>query len=484
MTPREFSDQFDVLYNNVTSNQAPGLNEYEKSVFLTKGQSQLLNEYFNNRTDGVGGGFDGSQRRQYDFSGLIRTENLYNINAFSERVTPTEKLDRRSQVFLFPENYFLAVNEIISDTRYQYSVLPISYAEYQRLMLKPYNFPVKRGVWRLLTNKRSCNLCKEYVKTVDTFGEEIDSSTYYRILTGGTNNSRNLKITINYSFIPIESFIRTIGDAEDRIDLTPYMTEVKDITYEGSTHKHPYIALGSDVATNDTIVYSGYIGNSWKTYRMRCSTQWSSDSLTFELKIRLFGTSNLDDEQVIEAIKAGFKIYNKKSDFNIRDIVSSSTLIEELDPRIIKPGGTISNTIKVQGTNTIARIAEAMLQTDGFSMCSAPSNFYNFSSDDGKTFVTKVVQLPVAEIIGKFAGDINYELRYVKNLRPIILDNLDNYGDGDLSIDGISQITECELPEETHQEILERAVTLAKIAWQGGTMTQAAAAQRQDDSKQ
>ena len=62
MTPREFSDQFDVLYNNVTSNQAPGLNEYEKSVFLTKGQSQLLNEYFNNRTDGVGGGFDGSQR--------------------------------------------------------------------------------------------------------------------------------------------------------------------------------------------------------------------------------------------------------------------------------------------------------------------------------------------------------------------------------------------------------------------------------------
>ena len=35
MTITEFSNQFDVLYNNITSNQAPGLNEYEKSVFLT-----------------------------------------------------------------------------------------------------------------------------------------------------------------------------------------------------------------------------------------------------------------------------------------------------------------------------------------------------------------------------------------------------------------------------------------------------------------
>lgn len=472
MTPREFSDQFDVLYNNVTSNQAPGLNEYEKSVFLTKGQSQLLNEYFNNRTDGVGGGFDGSQRRQYDFSGLIRTENLYNINAFSERVTPTEKLDRRSQVFLFPENYFLAVNEIISDTRYQYSVLPISYAEYQRLMLKPYNFPVKRGVWRLLTNKRNCNLCKEYIKTTNEYGEDINSSTYYRILTGGTNNNRNLEVNISYSIVPIEAFIRSVGSGDSRIDLTPYMHEVSSITYDTTVRKHPQVTLGSDIATNDTLIFAGRINNEWRTYKIRCSSTWSEDGLTQEITIKLFGTLQLDDENVIKVIKSGFEIYSK-----------DNTSMHELSIEGIKPGKVIPTTL-VDTIERVNRIADVMSYTDGFSMCSAPSNFYNFSSDDGKTFVTKVVQLPVAEIIGKFAGDINYELRYVKNLRPIILDNLDNYGDGDLSIDGISQITECELPEETHQEILERAVTLAKIAWQGGTMTQAAAAQRQDDSKQ
>lgn len=32
----EFSNEFDVHYNSITSNQAPGLDEYEKSVMLTK----------------------------------------------------------------------------------------------------------------------------------------------------------------------------------------------------------------------------------------------------------------------------------------------------------------------------------------------------------------------------------------------------------------------------------------------------------------
>lgn len=249
MTIPEFSTEFDVLYNNITSNQAPGLNEYEKSVFLTKAQSQLINEYFNNRTDGIGGGFDGSQKRQYDFSSLIQVVQLQEYTEESYI-----KLDRRSKVFLFPKDYFLAVNEVISDEVYQYSIAPISYAEYQRLMLKPYNFPVKRGVWRLNTN----------------------------ILDSG---------------------------------------------------------------------------------------------------------------------------------------------------------------------------------------------------DEGKQ--------PIVEIIGKFqktqegteppTEKISYNLRYIKTPSPIILDDLDNYGQ-DLTIGNLSKATPCMLPEETHQEILERAVTLAKIAWQGatGTLTQAA----------
>lgn len=145
MTNQEFSDEFDVLYNSITSNQAPGLDEYEKSVFLTKAQSEILREYFNSRVDGTNGGFDGSQKRQYDFSKLIKTAVL-------TAVLGATTLDTRSKCYSFPGDYFLSVNEVITDSTNQYSVVPISYSEYQRLMTKPYAYPPKRTVWRLFTS--------------------------------------------------------------------------------------------------------------------------------------------------------------------------------------------------------------------------------------------------------------------------------------------------------------------------------------------
>ena len=47
MTTREMSNSFSVLYNNITSNQAPGLTEYEKSVFLTQAQDSIVLSLYN-----------------------------------------------------------------------------------------------------------------------------------------------------------------------------------------------------------------------------------------------------------------------------------------------------------------------------------------------------------------------------------------------------------------------------------------------------
>lgn len=70
----EFSNEFDVLYNNITSNQAPGLDIYEKSVFLTKAQDDIIKSYFNPRTNKTQEGFDGNERRQIDFSMIMRSK--------------------------------------------------------------------------------------------------------------------------------------------------------------------------------------------------------------------------------------------------------------------------------------------------------------------------------------------------------------------------------------------------------------------------
>lgn len=145
MTVQEFSNEFDILYGNITNGQAPALDEYEKSVFLTKAQSEIIKEYFNARVDSTDGGFDGSQKRQYDFSSLIK-------NTVLTKAT-TEAFHPGSTSFYFPSDYFLSINEIIegstADTRKIYSVIPITYVDYQKVIQKPYPYPPKNCVWRI-----------------------------------------------------------------------------------------------------------------------------------------------------------------------------------------------------------------------------------------------------------------------------------------------------------------------------------------------
>lgn len=157
MTTQEFSNEFDILYNNIMSNAAPGLTEYEKSVFLTKAQSEIIRAYFSNKGNKFQEGFDDSEKRQYDFSNLIITSNLPEITD-ENIISSINKLDRRSKLFSFPVDYFLSVNELISDCTKFYSVIPLKHEDYQRLMLKPYAYPVKRGAWRMFTNTRTVEI--------------------------------------------------------------------------------------------------------------------------------------------------------------------------------------------------------------------------------------------------------------------------------------------------------------------------------------
>ena len=50
MTAEQFSAEFDQLYNNITSNKAPGLDEYEKSVFLTQAQELVVKDLYSGNT--------------------------------------------------------------------------------------------------------------------------------------------------------------------------------------------------------------------------------------------------------------------------------------------------------------------------------------------------------------------------------------------------------------------------------------------------
>jgi hypothetical protein len=149
MTPTELSDRFDVLYNNIMSNAAPGLNEYEKSVFLTKAQSEIIKNYFNPNGNKYKEGFDQSPKRQIDFSMLMRNKKLVANN--------NTTYDLRGTSYTYPNDVLLIVNEslLILNGNDKVTgirqVIPITYDTYTRVMSKPFKEPLKNQAWRLIT---------------------------------------------------------------------------------------------------------------------------------------------------------------------------------------------------------------------------------------------------------------------------------------------------------------------------------------------
>lgn len=147
MTNFEFSNEFDVLYNNITSNIAPGLNEYEKSVFLTKAQDELIKNHYEPLGNKYQKGFDDSSKRQIEFSELIR------VHKESTAATASgASLDKRAKMYKLPSDVFIILNEIIETSKGTKQIIPITFFDYTRLMSKPYKEPINYQSWRFLSD--------------------------------------------------------------------------------------------------------------------------------------------------------------------------------------------------------------------------------------------------------------------------------------------------------------------------------------------
>ena len=77
MTLTEFSVQFDILYNNISSNQAPGLTEYEKSVFLTQAQEALVLDLYKGT---AGDSFETTEEVTRYLNSLVTSKEDLTIN--------------------------------------------------------------------------------------------------------------------------------------------------------------------------------------------------------------------------------------------------------------------------------------------------------------------------------------------------------------------------------------------------------------------
>ena len=149
MTNQEFRNQFDISYNAIASNSAPGIDDYELSVYLTKAQIELVKNYYDPLSNRKQKGFETTEKRRRDLNQLVKDYKTTDI------ISNDSNIDLQSKFYIVPNDLFLIVNEkakITSEDCFNnktLSIKPISYDEYNIQIDNPFEKPDSKTAWRL-----------------------------------------------------------------------------------------------------------------------------------------------------------------------------------------------------------------------------------------------------------------------------------------------------------------------------------------------
>lgn len=182
MTTEEFSNEFDVLINNYANSPEYGkdyssinlsFDEYEKSVFLTKAQEEILLSYYNG-TNSKREGYDASEEVRRYLSSLNNqttiepTEQIADEEAYLGNliINPNEGYD---YVISIPENiWFITLETIRPITNNECTnnklieVTPITQDEFHRIINNPFRGINERRALRIETDNNKIELLCKY----------------------------------------------------------------------------------------------------------------------------------------------------------------------------------------------------------------------------------------------------------------------------------------------------------------------------------
>lgn len=143
-TVEEWSAEFDMLYNNITSNQAPGLTEYEKSKFLTDAQEAVVVMLYN-----------GTARNSFE-----ETEEITNyLSPLVKQATITSTVEKPhvvsgTKIYALPGDLLFRTLELCTVDAgdcgdMTANVVPVTQDEFWRTMRNPFKGANERRVLRL-----------------------------------------------------------------------------------------------------------------------------------------------------------------------------------------------------------------------------------------------------------------------------------------------------------------------------------------------
>ena len=143
-TVAEWSAEFDIMWNNIMSNQAPGLNEYEKSVFLTRAEEDIVTGIYNGS---ILVPFENTEEVTDYLSPLVSQVDC-------QSVSDERKVVSGSVIYKLPENVLFRTYEkcVISVDNcgdVDANVVPVTQDEFWRTNRDPFKNGNKRRVLRL-----------------------------------------------------------------------------------------------------------------------------------------------------------------------------------------------------------------------------------------------------------------------------------------------------------------------------------------------
>lgn len=171
MTTRQFSDEFDVLLDSFSHKEKMGdnpqhvvLDEYEKSVFLTKAQKELVLAYYTGRNI-EGEGIEQTERVRRYLSNLVKESTL-------SPITTTNGLplgvSSSSKFFTLPDDLWFITYEaaaVNSDDCHNGTTLdgiPVTQDEYHKIKRNPFRGASSRRVLRLDLSEQVIEVISKY----------------------------------------------------------------------------------------------------------------------------------------------------------------------------------------------------------------------------------------------------------------------------------------------------------------------------------
>lgn len=146
MTETELRERFNLHYNNILSNTAPGLNDYEISLYLTQAHREVVNSYYEGTYKGRS--YDKDEIAKANLNRYIRSEILVDY------VTSEPEFGLYHSIFTLPPNvwYRLAEGAIFSTTSTPVLIKPITHDDYYMLVDNPLKRPNESRAWSLEYN--------------------------------------------------------------------------------------------------------------------------------------------------------------------------------------------------------------------------------------------------------------------------------------------------------------------------------------------